>query len=348
MSTSEFYCYVPRSPAPITSWLLSRTKSDKLVHQKLDSVLSSWEDDNRSVGLDNGNESPSPASLARQASLPHTQSYVYKGAGLSVKLGLEEVVTDLFRVKPCVYSAPNNSAVIVFSGHLTNLSELLRRNGKASSPVSPSYSSDLNNGASLERKSSIERSLDVGAATASVVLDMYLDGQRDDNEVIMLSELQGEFAFVIYDNKRKQAFAARDPSGDEPLFYHITEEGDMSFAGSRLAVPDGEQPHEWRELPPGHYISGKHPKLHQFALTPHQLALREMQQEDELGSSIRAVRFAAARPSSLRTSPLLTGLAPDEEQQLAAQLSRRASLDNDALIHRKSLGLEGDVFSLDL
>jgi hypothetical protein len=160
--------------------------------------------------------------------------------------------------------------------------------------------------------------------------------------------VQGEFAFVIYDNKRKQAFAARDPSGDEPLFYHITEEGDMSFAGSRLAVPDGEQPHEWRELPPGHYISGKHPKLHQFALTPHQLAMREMQQEDELGSSIRAVRFAAARPSSLRTSPLLTGLAPDEEQQLAAQLSRRASLDNDALIHRKSLGLEGDVFSLDL
>lgn len=76
------------------------------------------------------------------------------------------------------------------AGHLTNLSELLRRNGKGSSPVSPSYSADLNNGASLERKSSIERSLDVGAATASLVLGMYLDGQRDDNEVIMLSELQ--------------------------------------------------------------------------------------------------------------------------------------------------------------
>lgn len=78
------------------------------------------------------------------------------------------------------------------AGHLTNLSELLRRNGKASSsPVSPSYSADLNNDtSSLERKSSIERSLDVGAATASLVLGMYLDGQRDDNEVIMLSELQ--------------------------------------------------------------------------------------------------------------------------------------------------------------
>lgn len=41
----------------------------------------SWEDD-ASVG--SGNECPSPASLARQASLPQTQSYVYKGAGLSV------------------------------------------------------------------------------------------------------------------------------------------------------------------------------------------------------------------------------------------------------------------------
>lgn len=35
---------------------------------------------------------------------------------LQVKLGLEEVATDLFRVKPYVYSSPNNAAVIVFSG----------------------------------------------------------------------------------------------------------------------------------------------------------------------------------------------------------------------------------------
>jgi hypothetical protein len=78
------------------------------------------------------------------------------------------------------------------AGHLTNLSELLRRNGKNGSPKSPSYSSDLNNNgaAGLERKSSIERSLDLGATTASLVLNMYLDGQHDSNEVIMLSELQ--------------------------------------------------------------------------------------------------------------------------------------------------------------
>lgn len=37
-------------------------------------------------------------------------------ATLQVKVGLEEVADDLFRVKPYVYSAPDHSAVIVFSG----------------------------------------------------------------------------------------------------------------------------------------------------------------------------------------------------------------------------------------
>lgn len=82
------------------------------------------------------------------------------------------------------------SLLVCCAGHLTNLSELLRRNGKGSNPMSPSFSGDVNNASSLERKSSIERSLDLGATTASLVLNMYLDGQRDDNEVIMLSELQ--------------------------------------------------------------------------------------------------------------------------------------------------------------
>lgn len=73
--------------------------------------------------------------------------------------------------------------------------------------------------------------------------------------------MQGEFAFVIYDNKHKQPFAARDPSGEECLFYHVGDDGAVSFASSRLEIPDGEQPHEWRELPPGHYISGEPAEL---------------------------------------------------------------------------------------
>lgn len=312
--SGSFYCFVAKSPH-LGAWLLSRTKSDRLVHEKLDSVLSSWEDEDLAVGSAS-NDATTPTSLARQASLPQTQSYVYKGAGLSVRLGLEEVAADLVRVKPYVYNAPDASAVVVFSGHLTNLTELSRRaasSADSNSGGSPARSGDVNNsggGASLERKSSIERSLDLGATTAALVLSMYQAGQAEGNEVIMLSELQGEYALVIYDNKRKQAFAARDPSGEEPLFYHIADDGSVSFAGSRLAVPDGEQPHEWRELPPGHFISGKTPRLHQFALTPQQLAMRELQQEDEFGLSGDALE-----PPGVR---------------------------------RRSIGMDGGVFSLDL
>jgi hypothetical protein len=113
-----------------------------------------------------------------------------------VKLGLEEVAADLFRVKPYVYSAPDSSAVVVFSGYLTNLPELSRRSalsggsGSGSARASPSASADANNGHTLERKSSIERSMDLGAATARLVLALYQAGQADGNEVIMLSELQ--------------------------------------------------------------------------------------------------------------------------------------------------------------
>ncbi|KAF6253592.1 hypothetical protein COO60DRAFT_1703730 [Scenedesmus sp. NREL 46B-D3] len=355
----SFYCYVPKSPGPIVGLLLSRTKSEKLVHSKLDAVLNSWEDDN---ALSSYSETASSftraGSLPQQASLPspslgslpQTQSYVYKHAGLTVKVGLEEVAADLFRVKPYVYSAPDHSAVIVFSGCLHNLSELARRRSNhsaRSSAASPRFAADPNNAfaSGLERKGSIERSMDLGAMTASTVLGLYLDGQQEGNELIMLSELQGEFAFVIYDNKHKQPFAARDPSGEECLYYHVSEDGAVSFASSRLAIPDGEQPHEWRELPPGHYISGKVPKLHQFALTPEQLVMREMQQEDELddssgSGSLRAAEGAATRRRSLALD------AGEELHALAAQLQTRTSLDNDSSV--KERGVDGGLFTLDM
>lgn len=72
----------------------------------------------------------------------------------------------------------------------------------------------------------------------------------------------------------------------------------------------------------------------QFALTPQQLALREIEQEDELGG--------ISMPSRKKT--LVLGAR--EELQLASELSHRTSLDNDRLV--KDRALESDVFALDL
>jgi hypothetical protein len=71
-----------------------------------------------------------------------------------------------------------------------------------------------------------------------------------------------------------------------------------------------------------HALAGKVPKLHQFALTPQQLVMREMQQEDELddssgSGSLRAAEGAATRRRSLALD------AGEELQMLAAQLQTR-------------------------
>jgi asparagine synthetase B (glutamine-hydrolysing) len=49
--------------------------------------------------------------------------------------------------------------------------------------------------------------------------------------------IQGQYAFVIYDSRRKQVFAARDPTGSLPLFVAFGDEGSVSFANNPAAVP---------------------------------------------------------------------------------------------------------------
>lgn len=320
MIEGSFYCYVPRSPT-VAGWLLTRSRSKKLVHRRLSDVISSWDDGSALIDPEEDIE-------AGNGSVPSTQSFIYPGGGVTVKLGLQEVAEDLYRVKPYVYNAPDDSAVIVFTGYLSNLQELSRRGPyrtSGSSPRSPHNNTynNSNGGASLptasslERRSSIERSLDIGALTASTVLGLY-QAQKEGGELIMLSELQGQYAFVIYDNKRKQAFAARDPSGSEPLYFQVTEDGGVSFASDPAAVPaspggTSDTPGDgltgmWVEVPPGHYISGRHPKLHQYALTPYQLQVREW--EESLEGPLRS--------SSLSSS---------EEATSLATLTRRYSLE---------------------
>lgn len=110
---------------------------------------------------------------------------------LQVKLGLQEVASELFRVCPYVYTTPDSSAVICFTGYLTNLKELAHDHHTTSADVRrPALADYLGGGpCSLARQSSIERSLDAGALTASVVLHMYTEDKAC-NEVLLLSELQ--------------------------------------------------------------------------------------------------------------------------------------------------------------
>lgn len=57
----------------------------------------------------------------------------------------------------------------------------------------------------------------------------------------------------------------------------MNEDGSASFVNKPISVPGGESVEDWQEVPPGHFVAGKTPKLQQFALTPQQLFARHSQ-----------------------------------------------------------------------
>lgn len=67
----------------------------------------------------------------------------------------------------------------------------------------------------------IERGVKLKTLSDSeVILELFaLEGSE------MLKKLRGMFAFVIWDNEKKEAFAARDPYGIKPLYIGLNSEG---------------------------------------------------------------------------------------------------------------------------
>lgn len=69
---------------------------------------------------------------------------------------------------------------------------------------------------------------------------------------------------------------------------------------------------QWTELPPGHFISGRSPKVQQFALTPQQLSIREIYERslDEESLSPRTLGLGSSLP---RDSDLGRSLSRERE-----------------------------------
>lgn len=47
---------------------------------------------------------------------------------------------------------------------------------------------------------------------------------------------QGVYSFCIYDSHKRAVFAARDPSGREPLFYAVDEDEAIRWAPGSVSV----------------------------------------------------------------------------------------------------------------
>jgi len=71
----------------------------------------------------------------------------------------------------------------------------------------------------------------------------------------LVSNLDAEFALVIWDQSQKKILAARDPMGIRPLFYGKTKDHKLAFASEVKALKDCCL--EIKAFPPGHYFDGE-------------------------------------------------------------------------------------------
>ena len=71
----------------------------------------------------------------------------------------------------------------------------------------------------------------------------------------MMKQIDGEFAFIIWDEKKQKILAGRDPLGIRPLFYGYTKEGNIAFASEMKVLH--KICDEIKPFPPGHYYDGK-------------------------------------------------------------------------------------------
>ncbi|KAG1657277.1 hypothetical protein FOA52_005471 [Chlamydomonas sp. UWO 241] len=204
-----------------------------------------------------------PAALSpRQVAQAQVQKYCVGSDGqcvVTVLPAASAIASHHVRVLPYMHHDPNRQNLLCFFGYLSNTGELAERV----------------HGVSAHGHE------DAGAATTSLVMGLY---EQTKEEKLFLSELQGRYAFFLYDGANKCALAARDPSGEQELFYSIDRQtGSVAFTNCLDDLPPGEDIARWQEVPPGHYVSGRTPELRQFALTPQQLEMRERHESADIG-----------------------------------------------------------------
>ncbi len=97
---------------------------------------------------------------------------------------------------------------------------------------------------------------------AEVISHLYEDHGDD-----CVKLLDGMFAFVLYDAKRKRFLAARDPIGVKP-FYYARDGRQWFFASEAKAILQaGVDPQLVRLLPPGFYLTEDGPRQYYYRAT---------------------------------------------------------------------------------
>ena len=154
----------------------------------------------------------------------------------------------------------------------------------------------------------------------------------------MISMIDGEFAFVLYDKEKKKLMAARDPIGIRPLFYGFLKDGSMAFASEAKALLDICS--NVLPFPPGHYFDGLDFKRYWEGTSPktfHGPCL------DKTLSSIKSLLTKAVEKRLRSDAPLGFLLSGGLDSSLVCAIASRLQKNS---IRTFAIGMEGDAIDL--
>ena len=154
----------------------------------------------------------------------------------------------------------------------------------------------------------------------------------------LLEELDGEFAFVIYDEASDEIFAGRDPIGIRPLFYGKTKNGKVAFASEVKALQ--EFCTDIIPLPPGCYY--KNGEVHSYIDLGHVATFHEDGIE-EISKNINKLLTDGVVKRLNADAPVGFLLSGGLDSSLVCSIAQKNS---DKPIRTFAIGMSGDAIDL--
>lgn len=156
-----------------------------------------------------------------------------------------------------------------------------------------------------------------------VLVHLYEEYRTD-----MVNKIDSEmFAFVIYDKKNNEVFAARDPLGVKPLYYAYDTSGQLYFSSELKQLVHFDDIIEVRDFPPGHYFFKG--KFIQYAKLP---ISNELINEDEAVNLLERQLIEAVRKRVDTDLPVGVFLSGGVDSSLIMEIATRIHPNVTAII----------------
>jgi len=179
-----------------------------------------------------------------------------------------------------------------------------------------------------------------------VILPLYhKHGEKNIGEWV--SQLDGQFAFVLSDASKGFYMAARDPIGIASLYYGYGTDGEMWFASELKALK--EQCTHFEQFPPGHFYDSRTKKFTPY-FQPKWYVSEKIPTAPLVYAKIREVLTRAVEKRLMSDVPWGVLLSGGLDSSLVASIAsrilyKRKQQNKTALVYPKmhsfSIGLEG-------